>query len=183
MPQNPHSTCQTAVNEAIDTTNPHAMCAGPAVPVGTTNGLSNRSNEVEGKRVIGDRDERVSGDVAPSLNGENAIPDLTPPPPNPDESRPPPSTPLKGEKNGQPLSSHVDKTGTHLKPPGHEMNTTMHLIWMPYDEESSGECQQMAMGHRESEGKEIEVGVRADDTKTSYGALQSPHNWDLLGPT
>ncbi|KIJ10288.1 hypothetical protein PAXINDRAFT_16685 [Paxillus involutus ATCC 200175] len=77
--------------------------------------------------------------------------------------------PLEGEKNSQQLRGHVDETGTHLKPPGHETKTTTHLTRTLYDEESSGECRRMAMGHRKSEGEEIEVGVREDDMKTLYG--------------
>ncbi|KIJ13525.1 hypothetical protein PAXINDRAFT_13642 [Paxillus involutus ATCC 200175] len=165
-PHPPSSTRQTASNEAADTSNPSAMSARPRLPAGTSNGPPNGSSEVEGKGEKGEGNERASGIVDPSSNGENAVPDSIPPTPNPDERGPPPSMPLEGEK-GQQSSGHVDETGTHLKPPGHETRTTTHLIRTPYDEESSGECRQTAMGHRESEGEEIEVGVREDDTDTS----------------
>ncbi|KIJ08147.1 hypothetical protein PAXINDRAFT_18692, partial [Paxillus involutus ATCC 200175] len=173
-PQNPSSTRQTANEEATGTSNPNANGAGTTMPVGTSNGPSNASKsngndeEVKGKGGKGEGNERASGIAAPSSNGENAVPDSIPPTPNPDERGPPPSMPLEGEK-GQQSSGHVDETGTHLKPPGHESKTTTHLIRTPYDKESSGEGRRMAMGHRESEGEEIEVGVREDDTNTSNG--------------
>ncbi|KIJ10219.1 hypothetical protein PAXINDRAFT_16729 [Paxillus involutus ATCC 200175] len=165
-PQQPKSTRQTANDEAADTSNPHATCAGPTEPVGTSNGPPNGSSEVEGKGEKGEGNERASGIVDPSSKGENTVPDSIPPTPNPDEQGPPPSMLLEGEK-GQQSSGHVDETGMHLKPPGHETKTTTHLTRMPYDEESSGECRRMAMGHRKSEGEEIEVGVREDDMNAS----------------
>ncbi|KAF8836634.1 hypothetical protein BDN67DRAFT_983801 [Paxillus ammoniavirescens] len=98
--QNPHTTRQTAVNKATDTTDPNATGAGPAVPVGTMNQPRHESDkDLKGEK--GERDERASGDVAPSSNAENAIPNSTPPPPYPDElTTPPPSMPLKGEDEG-----------------------------------------------------------------------------------
>ncbi|KAF8833138.1 hypothetical protein BDN67DRAFT_1017907 [Paxillus ammoniavirescens] len=137
-PQEPQTTCQTAINEAADTSNPNATSAGTTMPVGTSNGPPNRSNEAEGKGGKGEGNERASGDVAPSSNGENTVPDLIPPAPNPDERResngenavpdlippapnpdkrgPPLSMPLEGEK-GQQSSGHADEAATHLEQP------------------------------------------------------------------
>ncbi|KIJ09981.1 hypothetical protein PAXINDRAFT_16983 [Paxillus involutus ATCC 200175] len=47
MPHPPNSTCQMAVEEATGTLNPNANGAGTAMPVGTSNGLPNESNENE----------------------------------------------------------------------------------------------------------------------------------------
>ncbi|KIK76116.1 hypothetical protein PAXRUDRAFT_49920, partial [Paxillus rubicundulus Ve08.2h10] len=68
-----------ANHEAADTSNPNTTCAGTTKPAGTSYGLPNGSKEVEGGKG-GQRDERARGSVAPSSNGENAIPDSTPPP-------------------------------------------------------------------------------------------------------
>ncbi|KIJ07628.1 hypothetical protein PAXINDRAFT_19190, partial [Paxillus involutus ATCC 200175] len=58
-PQQPQTVGQTAVDdEAADTTDPHANSAGPAVPVGTTNGPRNESNDDSNAR---DRDEGEKG--------------------------------------------------------------------------------------------------------------------------
>ncbi|KIK92579.1 hypothetical protein PAXRUDRAFT_13143 [Paxillus rubicundulus Ve08.2h10] len=60
-------------------------------------GLLNGSKEVEGGK--GEANERASGSVAPSSNGEYTIPNSIPPPPNLDEHPPPLSMPLKGEES------------------------------------------------------------------------------------
>ncbi|KIJ09965.1 hypothetical protein PAXINDRAFT_16971 [Paxillus involutus ATCC 200175] len=129
-------------DEAADTADPHANRAGPAVPVGTSNGPSNGIVEgvEEGDRKVEEEDEkggRASESAALSLNDDGGdedvrhayiVPKPVPPspyqvPPSPDESRPPPSTPLEGEKNGQQASGHVDDTATHLERPRHESTT------------------------------------------------------------
>ncbi|KIK73604.1 hypothetical protein PAXRUDRAFT_177997 [Paxillus rubicundulus Ve08.2h10] len=107
--------CQTAVNKAADTSNPNATCAGTTKPVGTSNRLPNGLKEVEGgKGERCRRDERASGTVGLSSNGENTVPDSIPPVPNLGKRRPPLSVPLEGEKTGQQSSGHPDKTTTHL---------------------------------------------------------------------
>ncbi|KAF8838387.1 hypothetical protein BDN67DRAFT_971577 [Paxillus ammoniavirescens] len=50
VPQNPQATCQMAYNEATDTSNPNVTSARPTEPVGTSNGLLNKSNEGEEKQ-------------------------------------------------------------------------------------------------------------------------------------
>ncbi|KIJ06367.1 hypothetical protein PAXINDRAFT_20440 [Paxillus involutus ATCC 200175] len=138
VPQEPHTVSQTALDEAADTSNPNATSAGMTMPVGTSNGPPNGSSEVEGEGGKGEGNERASGIVDPSSNGENAVPDSIPPTTNPDERGPPPSMPLEGEKNGQQASGHVDDTATHLERPRHE-STTQQPRWTPYDQRSSGE--------------------------------------------
>ncbi|KAF8836909.1 hypothetical protein BDN67DRAFT_1014299, partial [Paxillus ammoniavirescens] len=76
VPQGPHTTRQTAVNKATDTTDPNATCARPAVPVGTSYGPPNRSNEVkggDGTEVDEDvkvEDEGASGNEVPSSDDD-----------------------------------------------------------------------------------------------------------------
>ncbi|KIJ05418.1 hypothetical protein PAXINDRAFT_21324 [Paxillus involutus ATCC 200175] len=147
VPQEPHTVSQTALDEAADTSNPNATSAGTTMPVGTSNGPPNGSSEVEGEGGKGEGNERASGIVDPSSNGENAVPDSIPPTPNPDERGPPPSMPLEGEKNGQQSSGHGDETGTHQR--------------------SNGEDRGVAVGHREAAGARDEVGERYDDQETS----------------
>ncbi|KAF8838957.1 hypothetical protein BDN67DRAFT_1012671 [Paxillus ammoniavirescens] len=167
VPQGPHQTRQTAVEEATDTVNPNVKDVRPTMPSGMSNGPRNESNDVdegvessEGEK--GERDERVSGDVAPSSNGENAVPNSTPPPPYPDESRPPPSVSLKGEMSGKQSSDHADEAATHLERPPDE-STTTPPVWTPPDEKSSGEGQGVARGHRQTVGEEDEVEGSEDD--------------------
>ncbi|KIJ16561.1 hypothetical protein PAXINDRAFT_11011 [Paxillus involutus ATCC 200175] len=131
VPHPPSLTGQTANEEATGTSNPNANGAGTTMPVGTSNGPSNASKlngndeGVEGKGEKGEGNERASGIPAPSSNGEYTVPDLIPPVPNPHkQTPPPPSTPLEGEKDGEELSGHVDKAGTHDEPPRHELKTT-----------------------------------------------------------
>ncbi|KAF8837796.1 hypothetical protein BDN67DRAFT_1013607 [Paxillus ammoniavirescens] len=154
MPQGPHQTCQTAIEEATDTVNPDVKDVRPMMPAGTSNGLQNESNDVnegvepsEGEK--GERDKRVSGDIAPSSNGKNTVPDSTPPPPYPDESRPPPSMSLEGEMSGKQSSDHADEAATHLERPPDE-STTTPPVWTLPDEKSSGEGRGTAMSHREA---------------------------------
>ncbi|KIK77669.1 hypothetical protein PAXRUDRAFT_17345 [Paxillus rubicundulus Ve08.2h10] len=90
---------QTAINKAADTSNPNAMCTGTMKPAGTSNGLPNGPKEVEGGK--GEVNERVSGSVAPSSNGEHTIPNSIPPPPNLDKHPPPLSMLLEGDNCGE----------------------------------------------------------------------------------
>ncbi|KIJ07342.1 hypothetical protein PAXINDRAFT_19455, partial [Paxillus involutus ATCC 200175] len=168
VPQEPHTVSQTALDEAADTSNPNATSAGTTMPVGMSNGPPNGSSEVEGEGGKGEGNERASGIVDPSSNGENAVLDSIPPTPNLDERGPPPSMPLEGEKNGQQSSGHVDETGTHLKPPRHESRTTPPER-MPYDGEGRG----LVIGHRQAVGEEDEVGECEDNTETSHGVDES----------
>ncbi|KIK77655.1 hypothetical protein PAXRUDRAFT_166140 [Paxillus rubicundulus Ve08.2h10] len=106
-----------ANHEAADTLNWNAMSTGTTKPAGTSYGLPNINKEVKGRGGKGERDERVSGSAAPSLNNENAAPNSIPPPPNPDKCKcsPPLSIMLlEGEKTGQQSSRHPDETTTHL---------------------------------------------------------------------
>ncbi|KIJ19289.1 hypothetical protein PAXINDRAFT_7789 [Paxillus involutus ATCC 200175] len=165
-PQQPQTVGQTAVDdEAADTTDPHANSAGPAVPVGTTNGPPNESNggrDRERGRNVEEEDEkggRASESAALSSNDDGGdedvrhayvVPKLASPSPNhvpppPDESRPPPSTPLEGEKNGQQASGYADDTATHLERPRHK-STTQQPRRTPYDQRSSGEGQGEGVG-------------------------------------
>ncbi|KIJ15173.1 hypothetical protein PAXINDRAFT_12084 [Paxillus involutus ATCC 200175] len=89
VPQHPELTCQTAVDEPADTSNPNPTSARPTVPVGKSNGPSSKG--VEG-----------SGEPTPSP---------------PDEAiRPLPlSTPLEGEKSDEAerSSGHTHKATMH----------------------------------------------------------------------
>ncbi|KIJ10616.1 hypothetical protein PAXINDRAFT_16386 [Paxillus involutus ATCC 200175] len=120
MPHPPNMTCQMAYEEATDPLNSNAS-TGMMKPAGTSNRLLNGSNEVEGE------------------NGREVIEDIEVEDEK-DKSIPPPSVPLEGEKNGQQPSGHIDKAAMHLEAPQHKL-TTMHLIQMPYDKESSRESQ------------------------------------------
>ncbi|KIJ10231.1 hypothetical protein PAXINDRAFT_16736 [Paxillus involutus ATCC 200175] len=198
-PQQPQTVGQTAVDdEAADTTDPHANSAGPAVPVGTTNGLPNELNggrDRERGRNIEEEDEkgrRASGSAAPSSNDDGGDEDVhhayvvpkpatSAPyhvPPSPDERRPP-SVPLEGEMTGKQSSGHANEAATHLEHPRQESSTTQPR-WTPPDEKSSGEGRGTAMSHREAAGARDEVEVegsedetnvssRVDDTDTSNG--------------
>ncbi|KIJ05892.1 hypothetical protein PAXINDRAFT_20878, partial [Paxillus involutus ATCC 200175] len=180
-PQQPQTVGQTAVDdEAADTTDPHTICAGTTVPAGTSHEPSNDVDEgvEEGDRKVEEEDEkggRASESAALSSNDDGGdedvrhayvVPKPVPPspyqiPPSPDKSRPPPSTPLEGEKNGQQASGHVDDTATHLERPRHE-STTQQPRRTPYDQRSSGE------GRGEGVGGDDEVEGN-DDRDTSYG--------------
>ncbi|KIJ12621.1 hypothetical protein PAXINDRAFT_14546 [Paxillus involutus ATCC 200175] len=169
-PQQPQLTCQTAiVDEAADPSNPHATCAGPTEPAGTSNGPPNGSNKVEGKGGKGEGNERARGIVDPSSNGENAVSDLIPPVPNPDELTPSPSsTPLEGENEGERTSRRPEETATHLETPRPKSRTTPPTR-TPYDRKSNGEGRRTAIGHWQAVGEEDEeVGVSDDDMETSY---------------
>ncbi|KIJ13592.1 hypothetical protein PAXINDRAFT_13553 [Paxillus involutus ATCC 200175] len=185
-PQQPHTVSQTAVDdEAADTTDPHAICAGTTVPAGTSHEPSNDVDEgvEEGDRKVEEEDEkggRASESAALSSNEDGGdedvrhayiVPKPVPPspyqvPPPPDESRPPPSTPLEGEKNGQPSSGRTDETGTHLETPQDQSRTTSP-IRTPHDKGSSGEGRGVVIGHRQTVGEEDKVGERYNNTKTS----------------
>ncbi|KIK76341.1 hypothetical protein PAXRUDRAFT_170225, partial [Paxillus rubicundulus Ve08.2h10] len=124
-PQQPKSTCQMAINKATDTTDPNAMGAGPAVPVGMTNGPPNKGRNIE---KVDEAGEWASGSVTPSSNDDGGdknihhtyvVPNTTRPPPyhtlpTPDEQRQPPGMLLEGEKTGQQSSRCTDETGMHL---------------------------------------------------------------------
>ncbi|KIJ16142.1 hypothetical protein PAXINDRAFT_11186 [Paxillus involutus ATCC 200175] len=97
--------------------------------------------------------------MAPSLNGENGVPDSIPPVPNPDERGPPPSMPLEGEK-GQQSSSHVDETGTHLETPQDQSRTTSPIRTL-HDKGSSGEGQGVVIGHRQTQCRRGEARDKA----------------------
>ncbi|KIJ16396.1 hypothetical protein PAXINDRAFT_168530, partial [Paxillus involutus ATCC 200175] len=53
VPQHPEPTCQTAVDEPADTSNPNPTSARPTVPVGKSNGPSSKG--VEGSGEWGER--------------------------------------------------------------------------------------------------------------------------------
>ncbi|KIJ13148.1 hypothetical protein PAXINDRAFT_100845 [Paxillus involutus ATCC 200175] len=145
VPQNPQSTRQTAYNEATDTSNLNATRARLTEPVGTLNGPLNESNENEGKGTKGEKGENDdSGD-------ENVRHAYVVPSPTPPASRPPPSTPLEGEKEkGQQLSGRTDEAATHqIKPPRQKSRTTPPKR-MPDDGRSSREGQGVAIGHRQA---------------------------------
>ncbi|KIJ06076.1 hypothetical protein PAXINDRAFT_20712 [Paxillus involutus ATCC 200175] len=185
-PQQPQTVGQTAVvDEAADTTDPHANSAGPAVPVGTSNGPLNRIDEgvEEGDRKVEEEDEkggRASESAALSSNDDGGdedvrhayiVPKPAPPspyhvPPPPDESRPPPSMSLEGEMSGKQSSDHADEAATHLERPPDE-STTTPPVWTPPDEKSSGEGRGTAMSHREAVGGDDEVEGSNDGRDTS----------------
>ncbi|KIJ12438.1 hypothetical protein PAXINDRAFT_14762 [Paxillus involutus ATCC 200175] len=193
-PQQPQTVGQTAVDDkAADTTDPHANSAGPAVPVGTTNGPSNGIDEgvekgdskVEEENAKGGR---VSGSVALSSNDDGGdedvrhvyvVPKPAPPSPNhvpppPDEQRPPPSAPLEGEEDDQKSSGHADEAATHLERPPDE-STTTPPVWTPPDEKSSGEGRGTAMSHREAVGGDNKVKGSNDGRETSYRVEETPN--------
>ncbi|KIJ05345.1 hypothetical protein PAXINDRAFT_21381 [Paxillus involutus ATCC 200175] len=163
VPQNPQSTRQTAYNEATDTSNLNATSARLTEPVGTLNGPLNESNENEGKGTKGEKGENDdSGD-------ENVRHAYVVPSPTPPASRPPPSTPLEGEKEkGQQLSGRTDEAATHQIEPPRQKSRTTPPKRMPDDGRSSREGQGVAIGHRQAVGEEDEVGGKVDDQKTSY---------------
>ncbi|KIJ08863.1 hypothetical protein PAXINDRAFT_18029 [Paxillus involutus ATCC 200175] len=183
-PQQPQTVGQTAVvDEAADTTDPHANSAGPAVPVGTTNEPSNGVDEgvEEGDRRVEEEDEkggRASESAALSSNDNGgdedvrhayAVPKPAPPspyhvPPSPDERRPP-SVPLEGEMTGKQSSGHADEAATHLERPPDE-STTQLPGRTPYDQTSNGE----GRGEAVNGDDEVEVeGSKDDDRKASNG--------------
>ncbi|KIJ06171.1 hypothetical protein PAXINDRAFT_20623 [Paxillus involutus ATCC 200175] len=197
-PQQPQTVGQTAVvDEAADTTDPHANSAGPAVPVGTTNGPPNESDggrDRERGRNVEEEDEkggRASESVALSSNDDGGdedvrhayiVPTSTPPSPNhvpppPDESRPPPSVSLEGEMSGKQLSDHADEAATHHEHPRHE-STTTPPIRTPRDEKSSREGRGTAMSHREAAGARDEVGEGNDGREMSYRVEETPNEVD-----
>ncbi|KIJ08782.1 hypothetical protein PAXINDRAFT_18099 [Paxillus involutus ATCC 200175] len=197
-PQQPQMVGQTAVdNEAADTTDPHANSAGPAVPVGTTNGPPNESNggrDRERGRNVEEEDEkggRASESAALSSNDDGgdedvrhayvvpkpASPSPNHVPPPPDESRPPPSMSLEGEMSGKQSSDHADEAVTHLERPPDE-STTTPPVWTPPDEKSSGEGRGTAMSHREAVGGDDEVEGSNDGRETSYRVEETPNEVD-----
>ncbi|KIJ11252.1 hypothetical protein PAXINDRAFT_15882 [Paxillus involutus ATCC 200175] len=175
-PQQPQSTRQTAVNEAADTTDPHANSAGPAVPVGTTNEPSNGIDEGEKGGEEDEKGEWASGIETPSSNDDGGdedvrhvyvVPTSTLPSPylalpTPNERRPPPSMPLEGEEDDQKASGHVDDMATHLKPTPDQSTTTPPLR-TPYDQGSNGE------GRKGAVGGDDEVEGSEDKRNASYG--------------
>ncbi|KIJ11311.1 hypothetical protein PAXINDRAFT_15779 [Paxillus involutus ATCC 200175] len=74
-----------------------------------------RVQQSQGRQGNGEKDERASGITDPSLHDDGGDENVHHIPP-------PPSTPLEGEEEN-----------------GHKTKATMHLIWMPYDKELSGE--------------------------------------------
>jgi hypothetical protein len=90
VPQNPQSTRQTAYNEATDTSNPNATSARLTEPVGTLNGLLNKSNENEGKGKKGEKGENDDG------GDENVRHVYVVPSPTPPASRLPPEHAARG---------------------------------------------------------------------------------------
>ncbi|KIJ07005.1 hypothetical protein PAXINDRAFT_19795 [Paxillus involutus ATCC 200175] len=197
-PQQPQTVGQTAVDdEAADTMDPHANSAGPAVPVGTTNGPPNESNggrDRERGRNVEEEDEkggRASESAALSSNNDGgdedvrhayvvpkpASPSPNHVPPPPDESRPPPSVSLKGEMSGKQSSDHADEAVTHLERPPDE-STTTPPVWTPPDEKSSGEGRGTAMSHREAIGGDDEVEGSNDGWETPYRVEETPNEVD-----
>ncbi|KIJ08655.1 hypothetical protein PAXINDRAFT_18224 [Paxillus involutus ATCC 200175] len=163
-------TRQTAIDDkAADTTDPHANSAGPAVPVGTMNELSNGVDEGvdEGDRKVNSNDNGGDEDVRHVY----VVPKLAPPspyhlPPPADESRPPPSMLLKGEMTGKQSSGHANEAATHLEVPP-DQSRTRSPIRTPHDKSSSGEGQEVTIGHRQTVGEKDEVGVRYNNQETS----------------
>ncbi|KIJ04995.1 hypothetical protein PAXINDRAFT_21725, partial [Paxillus involutus ATCC 200175] len=153
-PQQPQSTRQTAVNEAADTTDPHANSAGPAVPVGTTNEPSNGIDEGEKGGEEDEKGEWASGIETPSSNDDGGDEDV--------RHAPPPSVPLEGEEDDQKASGHVDDMATHLKPTPDQSTTTPPLR-TPYDQGSNGE------GRKGAVGGDDEVEGSEDKRNASYG--------------
>ncbi|KIK80248.1 hypothetical protein PAXRUDRAFT_15892 [Paxillus rubicundulus Ve08.2h10] len=131
IPQTLNTPHETVSGTATDTANPNVKSARPTKP---------------GTGGKGERDERASGSVTPSSDNNcgdevrhtYAVPDSTPPPPNPDKHPPPPSMPLEGENRGEQLSGHVHEMGMHLERPQAKLTTTPP-IRMPCDKESSRE--------------------------------------------
>ncbi|KIK75973.1 hypothetical protein PAXRUDRAFT_171146, partial [Paxillus rubicundulus Ve08.2h10] len=90
-PQQPETTCQTAINEAADTMDPNTMGTVAAVPVGTMNGPQNEGGEVDKDiKTEDEKGEWVSGIEDSSSNDDSGdksichmyiIPTLTLPPP------------------------------------------------------------------------------------------------------
>ncbi|KIK77514.1 hypothetical protein PAXRUDRAFT_166583, partial [Paxillus rubicundulus Ve08.2h10] len=96
---------------ATDTANPDMKSTRPMKPAGT----SYINEEVKGREGKSERDKRASGSAVPSLDKVHhtyAIPNSTPPPPNPHKCPPPPSMLLEGEESGKQLSRHTDETTT-----------------------------------------------------------------------
>ncbi|KAF8837505.1 hypothetical protein BDN67DRAFT_1013825 [Paxillus ammoniavirescens] len=165
-----------AVEEATDTVNPNVKDVRPTVPVGTTNELSNGTDERVKSKKGGEEDEKgewASGDAAPSSNDNGGdesvrhtyvVPNATQPPPyhalpTPDERRRPPSTPLEGE-SGQQTSRRADKTATHQVEAPQTKSTTQQPRQTPYDQRSNREGRGVATSHREAAGARDEVEVR-----------------------
>jgi hypothetical protein len=151
--QTPHTTRQTAYNEAADPSNPNARGAGTTKPAGRLYEPPNELNEGEKGGEEDDMGEWASGIETPSSNDDSGdedvrhayiVPTSTLPPPyhalpTPDGRRQPPSTPLEGEeKYGQQSSGQVHETAMHLKTPRHESSATQPRR-MLYDETSNGE--------------------------------------------
>ncbi|KIJ09802.1 hypothetical protein PAXINDRAFT_17135 [Paxillus involutus ATCC 200175] len=200
-PQQPQTVSQTADIEATDTTDPNTTSARPAVPVGTSYGPPNESNDdsnardqEEGKRdgeVVEGEDEkggRVCESAALSSNDDGGdedvrhvyvIPKPAPPSPNhvpppPGERRPPPSVPLEGEEVDQQSSGHDNEMATHLEHPRQESSTPQPRRTL-YDETSNGEGQGEAVsGDDEVEGSE-------DKQNTSYGVDEQRRQREKAG--
>ncbi|KIJ16557.1 hypothetical protein PAXINDRAFT_11007 [Paxillus involutus ATCC 200175] len=111
--------------------------AGPAVPVGMMNELSNRIDEGEKGGEEDEKGEWASGTEIPSSNDDGGdedvrhvyvIPTSTLPPPyhtlpTPHERRRHLSMLLEGEEGDQKSSGHDNKTATHLEHPRQESST------------------------------------------------------------
>ncbi|KIJ08944.1 hypothetical protein PAXINDRAFT_17952 [Paxillus involutus ATCC 200175] len=96
--QKPQMTSQTAVvDEAADTSNPHATCAGTTVPVGTLHEPLNEVDEGVEKGGKGEKSGRASESEAPSSNGDGGDEDVRHayviPKPAPYQLPPPPNEP------------------------------------------------------------------------------------------
>ncbi|KIJ11306.1 hypothetical protein PAXINDRAFT_15773 [Paxillus involutus ATCC 200175] len=76
MPQTPHSTRQTAVDEATDATNPNTTSIGPAMPMGRSYRLPNASNEGEKGGEEDEKGEWASGIETPSSNDDGGDEDV-----------------------------------------------------------------------------------------------------------
>ncbi|KIJ04347.1 hypothetical protein PAXINDRAFT_22367 [Paxillus involutus ATCC 200175] len=100
VPQHPEPTCQTAVNEAADTSNPNATSARPTVPVGKSNEPSNEGVEGSGEWGVG-RKTKKDDSGGEDVRYVYVVPGPTSSPPD-EAIRPlPPSTPLEGEKSDE----------------------------------------------------------------------------------
>ncbi|KIJ15110.1 hypothetical protein PAXINDRAFT_12029 [Paxillus involutus ATCC 200175] len=104
-----------------------------------------------------------AGTTMPDVRHTYVVPSPTPP-----TSKPPPSTPLEGEK-GQQSSGHAEETVTHqVEPPPNQSRTTPPKR-TPYDRRSNGEGRGVAIGHRQAVREEDEVGGKDDDRHAPYG--------------
>ncbi|KIJ04824.1 hypothetical protein PAXINDRAFT_21887 [Paxillus involutus ATCC 200175] len=158
------------------------MSARPAVPVGTSYGLLNESNndsnardQEEGKRggeVIEDvegedeKGRRACESAALSSNDDSEDEDV--------RHVPPPSVLLEGEEVDQQSSGHDNEMATHLEHPRQESSTPQPQR-TPYDETSNGE------GRGEAVSGDDEVKGSEDKWNTSYGANERRRRREKAG--